>query len=179
MASQSNFYAFDGIFFDNVKATIAYIMDLSGNPIAFDSNGDGIADDPATLDAAWSAGVYAEIAAFRQALPNAYTAGHVDDIPPAPAQLSLFNGDSLAFPAVSVAPRELRCVQTHCWIPGIHGSRRDESLVIAMRYPSSPPNQIAQPWLRFPAGRALLHSRPPGSLARRSIQICGSDWLPL
>jgi len=136
---QSN-YAFDGIFFDNVKTTIAHIMDLSGNPIAFDANGDGIADDPATLDQQWAAGVYAEIAAFRQALPNGYTVGHIGDIPTAPASLSIFNADSMAFPAVNV--REGTAAFNSLWTTYNSWFTAGQSPVIAM-VQSSPPNQIA------------------------------------
>lgn len=139
MVAQSG-YAFDGVFFDNVKTTIAYINDLAGNPIEFDSNNDGIVDDPATLDAAWVAGVYAEIAAFRQALPNGYTVGHIGDLPPSPTTLSLFNADSLAFPAVDVregsdAFYSMLNTYNNWFTAG-------QAPVVAM-VQSSPPNQIA------------------------------------
>ena len=139
VASQSN-YAFDGIFFDNVKTTIAHIKDIWGNPVAIDANGDGILDDPATLDAQWSAGVYAEIAAFRQALPNAYAEGHIGDVPPSPSSLSVFNGDSLAFPAVDVREGTLAFNS----LQGAYNSwfTAGQTPMTTM-VQSSPPNQIA------------------------------------
>ncbi len=139
VVSQSNF-AFDGIFFDNFKTTISTITNMYGQPVQVDTNSDGVPDDPATLDAAWSAGVYQEIALFRQLLPNAYASGHIGALPPAPSMLSAFNGDSFAFPAVDVREGTvafnslLGAYQT--WFLG------GESPVIAM-VQSSPPNQIA------------------------------------
>jgi len=133
-------YAFDGIFFDNVRTTISNITNVYGEPVSVDANGDGIADNPATLDAAWSAGVYQEIALFRQLLPNAYVSGHLGEVPPAPASLSLFNGDSLAFPPADVregtmAFNSLLGAYQAWFVSG-------QSPAITM-LESSPPNQIA------------------------------------
>jgi len=92
---QSDF-AFDGIFFDNFHATISYLTkDYLGNPVQIDANGDGLPDDPATLDAAWAAGVYHLIATFRHLVPYGYTSGHLDQRPPDPAALAVFNGEAM------------------------------------------------------------------------------------
>lgn len=137
--SQAN-YAFDGIFFDNFRTQISNLTDMYGNPVAIDTNGDGVADNPATLDAAWSAGVYQELADFRQLMPNAYVSGHLGENPPAPSSLSTFNGDSLVFTAANVREGSaafgtlFNTYQT--WFAG------GQSPVITM-VQSSPPNQIA------------------------------------
>ena len=139
VASQSNF-VFDGIFFDNFRTSISNVVDMFGNPVAIDVNGDGIADNGSALDAAWSAGVYQELATFRSLLPNGYVAGHLGAIPPAPSSLSAFNGDSLVFSAVDVREGTaafgsvLDAYQT--WFSA------GQSPVITMMQ-SSPQNQIA------------------------------------
>ncbi len=61
-----------------------------------------VPDNPATLDAAWRAGVELEVQTFRQLAPNAYMSGHLGEIPPDPGDLAVFNGDSLVFDAVNV-----------------------------------------------------------------------------
>lgn len=145
-------YAFDGIFFDNVRTTISNITDMYGNHPAIDANGDGIADNPATLDAAWSAGIYQEIALFRQLMPNAYASGHAGQTPPAPSSLSALNGDSLAFPIVDVregtmAFSSLSNAYQTWFVSG-------QSPVITMLQ-SSPPNQIAYGYGYSPLTAAL------------------------
>lgn len=133
-------YPFDGIFFDNVRTTISNIHDMWGNAIAVDANGDGVADNPATLDAAWNAGVYQMIALFRQLAPNAYVSGHLGQTPPGPSSLSAFNGDALAFPLSDVRegttafPSLLNAYQT--WFSA------GQSPAITL-LEASPPNQIA------------------------------------
>jgi len=100
--SQSNF-AFDGQFFDSFNTTIQQpYADCYGNAVQIDSNGDGVADDPATLNAAWSAGVYAVVSDFRSFAPNAYISGHVLAAPAQPASLAAFNGTSIEFNTQSV-----------------------------------------------------------------------------
>jgi len=87
---------YDGIFFDNFHTTISWLKtDYTGNPVQVDANGDGQPDDPATLDAAWSAGVYRLIATFRQLVPYGLVTGHLDSRPPQTAALAAFNGESL------------------------------------------------------------------------------------
>ncbi len=94
--------AYDGVFFDNVFLTISWFnTDALGNPVQIDANGDGIADDPVTLDAAWRAGVNLEIDTFRQLVPWGYLSGHLTE-PADPQMTALFNGDSLVFDAVNV-----------------------------------------------------------------------------
>ena len=87
---------YDGIFFDNFHTSISYLKtDYAGNPVQIDADGDGKPDDPATLDAAWSAGVYRLIASFRKLVPYGLVTGHLDNRPPQSAALAAFNGESL------------------------------------------------------------------------------------
>ena len=87
----------DGVFFDNVFTTQSWqTHDIYGNLVQIDANGDGIPDDPATLDAAWRAGVLREVQTFRQLMPNAIISGHAMDITD-PAIAALFNGISIGF----------------------------------------------------------------------------------
>ncbi|MGB7117384.1 MAG: carbohydrate binding domain-containing protein [Anaerolineales bacterium] len=67
----------DGVFFDNVFTTQSWLkFDVNGNPVEIDANEDGIADDPAALDAAWKSGILHELETFRQLMPHAITNGH-------------------------------------------------------------------------------------------------------
>ena len=87
----------DGVFFDNVFTSQSGLTaDIYGNPVQIDANEDGIADDPATLDAAWKAGVFRELLAFRQLMPNAIVSGHGMDIYES-GIADLFNGISVGF----------------------------------------------------------------------------------
>jgi hypothetical protein len=102
LLAQSNF-EFDGIFFDTFSTGISYVTtDFYGNPVQLDANGDGKPDDPTTLNAAWSAGVYSVIQSFKQLAPYAYTSAHLPTGPPDPASLAVFNGDSVVFGTVNV-----------------------------------------------------------------------------
>ncbi len=93
--TESNF-VFDGVFFDSFGTTISQpFSDPCGNVVQIDSNGDGIADDPAALNAVWRAGMYAVIKAFRSLAPNAYVSGHVLEAPARSETLAAFNGTSL------------------------------------------------------------------------------------
>jgi hypothetical protein len=88
--------AFDGIFFDNFQTSVSWLdQDVWGNSVAIDADRDGVKDDPAWLDAQWKRGVCAEIHAWRQLMPWAYTSGHVSARPPPPEVGALFNGDSI------------------------------------------------------------------------------------
>jgi|GEM_PF-712064 len=88
---------FDGCFFDNFFLTESWLNhDIYGNPVQLDADEDGKPDDPATLDAAWRAGVFAEMREFRRLMPYALTSGH-HFRPPDPDVLTLFNGDSVGF----------------------------------------------------------------------------------
>ena len=87
----------DGVFFDNVMTTQSWLKtDIYGNPVQIDANEDGIPDDPATLDAAWKAGVFREMQTFRQLMPNAIMSSHSTDITE-PGIAGLFNGISIGF----------------------------------------------------------------------------------
>ena len=87
---------YDGIFFDNLHTTIPRpYPDYNGVPHEIAANGDGQPDDPATLDAAWSAGLYRLVASFRKLVPYGLATGHLDSRPPQPAALAVFNGESL------------------------------------------------------------------------------------
>lgn len=137
--AQGNF-AFDGMFFDNVITSISNLRDMYGNPVQIDINGDGIADNGPALDAAWSAGIYREIASFRQLMPNALASGHMSATPPSPSALSALNGDALDFPPANVregtaAFNSLASAYQSWFVAG-------QSPVITM-LESSPPNQIA------------------------------------
>ncbi|MFZ0828944.1 MAG: LamG-like jellyroll fold domain-containing protein [Verrucomicrobiia bacterium] len=87
----------DGVFFDNVMTSQSWLTaDIYGNPVQIDANEDGIPDDPATLDAAWKAGVFRELQTFRQLMPNAIISSHSTDIDQ-PGIAGLFNGISIGF----------------------------------------------------------------------------------
>jgi hypothetical protein len=87
----------DGVFFDNVMTTQSWqTNDIYGNYVHIDADGDGVADDPATLDAAWKAGVFREIRAFRQLMPSAVVSGHSMNIYESGIP-ELFNGLSIGF----------------------------------------------------------------------------------
>jgi hypothetical protein len=93
--------AFDGIFWDNFNTTISDpYYDYQGVPHQISSNNNGVADNPTTLNAAWSQGIYSLIAAFDQLAPFAYVAAH--NAAPVAANLASFNGDSFTFDAPSV-----------------------------------------------------------------------------
>jgi len=88
---------FDGCFFDNVMTTQSWLRhDIYGNPVAIDADEDGVADDPEALDAAWKAGVLAEIRLFRELMPHAIVSGHAMNIAE-PGIAELFNGTSIGF----------------------------------------------------------------------------------
>jgi len=87
----------DGMFFDNFFLDQSWLKtDYKGNPVDVDADGDGKLDDPTWLDSAWRAGVFAELAAWRQLMPNAYASGHLPR-PPSAEIGALFNGDSIGF----------------------------------------------------------------------------------
>jgi len=87
---------YDGIFFDNFHTTIPQpYYDYQGVPHEIDAFGTGKPTDPATLNAAWSTGLYALIANFRKLVPYGLATGHLDSRPPQGAALAVFNGESL------------------------------------------------------------------------------------
>ncbi|HEY3836229.1 MAG TPA: LamG-like jellyroll fold domain-containing protein, partial [Bryobacteraceae bacterium] len=87
----------DGCFFDNFFTTQSWLTtDIYGNAVQLDANEDGVPDDPASLDAAWGAGVYHELNTWRSLMPNAYASGHLPR-PPQTQFSTIFNGDSIGF----------------------------------------------------------------------------------
>jgi len=89
----------DGMFFDNFMTSQSWVtQDMWGNPVQIDADRDGLPDAPAALDAAWRAGVFAELEAWRQLMPYAYTTGHLQDSTSADTQ-AIFNGNSIGFSA--------------------------------------------------------------------------------
>lgn len=87
---------YDGVFFDNFSTSISWKKtDYAGNPVQIDADNDGRPDDPAWLDAAWSAGVYRLIASFRKLVPYGLVTGHLGNRPPQSASLSSFSGESM------------------------------------------------------------------------------------
>jgi hypothetical protein len=102
LLAQSNFVS-DGLFFDSFGTTISQpYTDYLGNVVEISSKDDGVADAPAALNAAWSAGEYGVVTAFRRLAPGAYVSGHVLDSPADPKSLAAFNGTSLEFYTQSV-----------------------------------------------------------------------------
>lgn len=136
-----NGLVYDGIFWDNVYLSISWnTTDVFGNPVQIDANGDGIPDDPATLDAQWRAGVELLFRKFRQIAPHAYMSGHLGQVPPDPDELAVFNGDSLVFDAVNV--REGTMPFSALWQTYNQWFSAGQQPGIAM-VQSSPPNQIS------------------------------------
>ena len=87
----------DGMFFDNFFTSESWLKkDMWGNPVQIDADGDGKPDDPATLDKAWKAGVYAELLEWRKLMPYSYASGHLSDSEIAETG-TVFNGDSFGF----------------------------------------------------------------------------------
>ena len=102
MPAQSNF-VFDGLFLDSFNTSIPQpFTDRYGNIVQIDANGDGIPDDPAALNVAWSAAEYAVLSVFRSLAPGAYVSGHVLDAPVEAQSLAAFNGTSIEFYPQSV-----------------------------------------------------------------------------
>jgi hypothetical protein len=100
--AKTNFLA-DGIFFDQFNTTIEQpFTDCHGNKVQIDADGDGIADDPAALNGAWKAGMYAMVNAFHRLAPNAYVMGHILDLAE-PEALAAFNGA-----AIGALPQSVR-----------------------------------------------------------------------
>ena len=147
--------AYDGIFWDNVFTSISwYTTDVFGNPVKIDANGDGLPDDPATLDAAWRAGIELEFQTFRQLAPYAYMSGHLGQAPPDPSELPVFNGDSLVFDAVNV--QEGVMPFSALWETYNDWFNAGKQPAITM-VQSSPPNQISYGY-GFDPQQAMLPS---------------------
>jgi hypothetical protein len=143
----------DGCFFDNVMLTQSWqTEDIYGNAFRYDANEDGVMDDPATLDAAWKAGVLHEIETFRQLMPNAILSGHSLDIEE-PGIAKTFDGISFGFRTADAIEnkgsfQELWDLYNQ-WMTTAGGR------AVTM-FESSPPDQIAYgygyaPWSSTPA----------------------------
>jgi uncharacterized protein (TIGR03437 family) len=132
---------FDGAFFDSFASTIQQpYMDCLGEWHQIDSNGDGIPDDPAALNAAWAAGSYLVIQTFRSLSPRSLVSGHVQDSSVSPAAFAAFNGTSLVFDAVNV--REGILPFGSLW--NLYQNWESQAVAPAFTMvQSSPPNQIA------------------------------------
>lgn len=143
----------DGVFFDNVMTTQSWQNhDIYGNPVAIDADENGVPDDPATFDAAWKAGVFREIRAFRQLMPSAIVSGHSMNIYE-PGIGELFNGLSIGFATANVLEGEESFASVsqryHEWFASALPP-------MMMMIESSPPDQIAygydySPWEKIPA----------------------------
>ncbi len=97
---------YDGVFFDNVFTTQSWqTRDIYGNLVPIDADEDGLADDPATLDAAWKAGVFHELQTFRQLMPYALVSNHAANIAE-PGIAEIFNGISFGFLTADVLEGE-------------------------------------------------------------------------
>ncbi len=140
LLAQSN-SAVSGAFFDSFGTSVAQpYTDCYGNQVQIDSNGDGIADDPNALNAAWGAGAYLVVSTFRKLAPSAYVSGHVDDASANQTAFAAFNGTSLVFDAVNV--REGLMPFGSLW--NLYQSWQSQSVQPAITMvQSAPPNQIA------------------------------------
>ena len=150
--AQSNF-AYDGIFWDNVFTTVSQVnTDYLGNPVQISSNNNGMADNPATLDAAWSSGVHLLLSTFRKLAPYAFVSGHAAVA--GPPFSNVFNGDCLTFDVVNV--REGTTAFGVMWSEYQTWNLQAETPAITL-IQSSPPNQIAYGYGYYPTP-ALLPS---------------------
>lgn len=89
---------YNGVFFDNLITNIGdHTTDCYGNPIKISSQGNGVADNPVTLNQAWVAGLYTAMNTFRSLAPNAYAVVHGNQIPPDSRTQAAANGDAFGF----------------------------------------------------------------------------------
>ncbi|HVW11215.1 MAG TPA: carbohydrate binding domain-containing protein, partial [Bryobacteraceae bacterium] len=152
--AQTNFVS-DGIFFDSFSTSISQpFTDCYGNSVQLDADGDGAADDPLVLNAAWSAGEYAIVRAFRALAPGAYVSGHVLESPPQTKSLAAFNGTSLEYQTQSV--REGQAPFSGLW--DLYQAWNSEAVMPAMPLiQACPPNQLSYGYGYYPL-EALLPS---------------------
>ncbi len=152
--AQSNF-VFDGLFLDSFNTSIPQpFTDCYGNIVQIDANGDGIPDDPAALNVAWSAGEYAVLSAFRSLAPGAYVSGHVLDAPAEAQSLAAFNGTSIEFYPQSV--REGQSPFGQLW--DLYQAWNSQAVAPTLpMVQACPPNQLSYGYGYFPL-KALLPS---------------------
>ena len=160
-----NGFTYDGMFFDNIESSISGMtQDCYGNPIQIDANYPGPPDDPGTLDAKWSAGMFSLLSQFRQLAPNAVLSLHANELPPDPRALATANGDSFVFDAVNVREGLLSFGTLYDsyqqWF-----AQGQIPVITALQ--SSPPNQIAYGYGYSPLSAAL-----PSTIA------FGQTWYP-
>ena len=142
----------DGVFFDNVMTTQSWQdHDIYGNPVRIDADEDGVGDDSDTFDAAWKAGVFHEIQAFRQLMPHAILNGHSMDIYE-PGIAALFNGLSIGFATANVLEGDESFAAL--W-NRYHDWHAQAVRPVGVMVESSPMDQIAygydyEPWKKIP-----------------------------
>jgi hypothetical protein len=130
----------DGCFFDNFFTSQSWLThDMWGNEVHLDANGDTVEDDPAWLDAAWRAGVFHELEAWRQLMPHALASGHLPR-PPTAEFGALYNGDSIGF--LTADAIEGKTGFATLW-DAYHGWWTVGRAPIITMIESTPPDQIA------------------------------------
>ncbi len=130
----------DGCFFDNFFTSQSWLRaDIHGAPVRIDADEDGREDDAAWLDAAWRAGVFLELEAWRRLMPHALASGHLPR-PPEPDTAAIFNGDSIGFWTTDVI--EGRRSFADLW-ELYHGWFENGRAPVVMMTESAPPDQIA------------------------------------
>jgi uncharacterized protein (TIGR03437 family) len=156
---------YDGIFFDNFSTSISWKKtDYAGNPIQIDANNDGQPDDPAWLDAAWSAGVYRLISSFRKLVPYGVVTGHLGSRPPQTAALDVFSGESMnGDPAIVREGIENFGTMWQTWNAWFTQGQLPSVALLQ----SSPPLQVA-----YGYGFAALKTTTP------ALQSFAQSWYP-
>jgi hypothetical protein len=146
----------DGVFFDNVMTTQSWLKtDIYGNPVQIDANEDGIPDDPATLDAAWKAGVFREFQTFRQLMPNAIISSHATDIYE-PGIAGLFNGISIGFHTSDVLEGRMAFSTLF--------TTYNDWLSLAVPPPNTMIESSPMQWISYGYGYSPLTAIPPSTL---------------
>ena len=129
----------DGCFFDNFFTSESWLkQDIFGTPVQLDADEDGVADDPAVLDAKWRAGVFRELNTWRQYMPYALNSGHLPR-PPETDTLAVFNGDSIGFKVPQVKDGSLSFYDLFDLYSNWY---RDGRKPVTMMLESAPPYQI-------------------------------------
>lgn len=167
--------ALDGMFFDNVMTTQSWLThDIWGDPVHIDADENGIEDDPDVFDAAWKAGVFAEMTEFRRLAPDAVVMNHSTNVNE-PGITDLFNGMSYGFRTADIIEGERSFDAVLDDYLSWYGAGVDPVLVmfegspiddIAYGYDYQPLSKIPPstlefardyyPWMRFGLGLTLL-----------------------
>jgi Hypothetical glycosyl hydrolase family 15 len=147
---------FDGVFFDNVFTSQSWQRtDIFGRPVQIDANRDGKPDDPATLDAAWRAGVVRELRTFRRRAPRALVVGHAQDLS-VPEIVAASNGTSRGFDTADVIEGQ-RSFEDVLRVYQAWSSRAHRPRVVMLE--GSPIDQLAYGYGFDPA-----HAAPPATI---------------